>query len=224
MSLIYFECIVCKMSPLVIDDIHINKLCIEDDGKSWHYPSLEAANPLKPLLIPFAIMTSVELKNDIFHQQCKEHVKQLSNMDTFSQIADAIEAAFESCHLLLAKLKDQTISLHEVDTVFRHKPYNVITLALSHLDSALFSKVSMSFLEAAQAFSIQKPPCKVSSIVMKSVKTKPAPWINEVATNVTLWRGLSPLLVEAKDFADILYDLQVAPDEFIAFSEMVSIV
>ena len=212
------------MSPLAIDDMHINKLCVQESGKSWKYPSLEATDPLKPLLIPCAIMTSAELKNDIFHQQCKDHVKQLNSTDTFAQIADAIEAAFESCNLLLAKVKDQTISLHEVDTVFRHKSYSVITLALGHLEIALFSKVSISFLEAAEAFSIQKPPCSVSSIFMKSMKTTPAPWVNEVATNVTLWRGLSPLLVEAEDFADILCDFEVEPDEFIAFSKMVSII
>lgn len=215
--------IVCEISPLVIDDMCINELCIEDGEKSWKYPSLEIADPVKPMLIPCAIMTSEELKNDIFHQQCKIQVRQLNSTDTWSQIANAVEAAFKSCNCILAKLRDETISLHEVDTLFRNKSYGVIVSILSRLENALMlSKVSTNSLEAALAFSFQKP-CSLSSFFTKSVKTTPASWINEVATSIALWKGVSPLLVEAKNFLGIFYYFEVEPDEFLAFSEMVSV-
>ena len=221
MSLI-FNFIVCEISPLVIDDMHINELCVEDDEKSWKYPSLQAADPVKPLLIPCAIMTSKELENDIFHQQCKDQVKRLNSADTWSEIADAVEAAFESCNHILMKLRKETISLHEVDTLFRNK--GVIVPTLSRLENALmFSKISKNSLEAALDFSFQKT-CSLSSFFTKSMKTTPASWINEVATSIALWKGVSPLLMEAQNFVDILHDFEVEPDEFIAFSEMVSVI
>uniref|UniRef100_A0A1X7TN16 Uncharacterized protein n=1 Tax=Amphimedon queenslandica TaxID=400682 RepID=A0A1X7TN16_AMPQE len=211
---------VCEISPLVIDGMRINELCVEDGEKCWKYPSLEVADPVKPLLIPCAIMTCEELKNDIFHQQCKVQVRQLNSSDTWSQIANAVEAAFESCTCILIKLRDETISLHEIDTLFRNKSYGVIVSMLSRLENALMlSKVSKNSLEAALAFSFQKP-CSLSRFFTKSIKTTPASWINEVASSIALWKGVSPLLTEAKNFLDILHYFEVEPDEFLAFSEI----
>uniref|UniRef100_A0A1X7SWU9 Uncharacterized protein n=1 Tax=Amphimedon queenslandica TaxID=400682 RepID=A0A1X7SWU9_AMPQE len=211
---------VCEISPLTIDDMYINELCVEVSEKSWKYPCLEAADPVKPLLIPFAVMTSEVLKNNIFHQQCKDQVKCLNNIDSWSQIAIAVKTAFESCTLILAKLKDQTITLHEVDTLFRGiSSVSVVTHTLSQLESALlFPKDSVNFLKDARTFSSQRPPCSVSSIFVASRKSVfSSPWINKVATNVYLWRGLSPLLVEAQDFAKIMNDFEVKQDEFMEF-------
>ncbi|XP_019854153.1 PREDICTED: E3 ubiquitin-protein ligase RNF213-like [Amphimedon queenslandica] len=213
---------VCKISPAIIDDMHINELCVEDGEKLWKYPFLEAADPVKPLLIPCAVMTSEKYKNDIFHQQCKDQVKCLNNTDTWPQIAVAVEAAFESCTLIVAKLRDQSITLHEIDTLFRSaSSAGVVAHTLSQLESALlFSRDTVNFLKSALTFSNQKPPCSVSSIFITPETESLSPWINEVATNVYLWRGLSPLLIEAQDFADILNDLEVEPAEFIAFSNL----
>lgn len=223
-----------RIPNLVIDDMNINELCVQDSEKSWKFSLFDEASSVMQLLIPFAIMTSDKFNNDIFHQRCKEQVKQLNVTNTWSEISDAIEAVFDYCSHILEKLKDLSVTLYEVDTLFATSKCTlstsgVIFQEISKLDNALsFSQEQTQLLAAANTFSLQSDPCITSSILASMSIGKSGnsstTQIENIATVINSWRGLAPLLLEAKNFADVLKDFGVdaIANDVLLFSNIVS--
>lgn len=209
--------------------MNINELCIQDSEKSWKYPLFEEASPVTQLLIPFAIMTSDKFNNEIFHQRLKEQVKQLNLTDTWSEISDAMKAVFDYCSHILEKLKDLSVTLYEVDTLFTTS--DKISQEINKLDSALsLSQEQTKLLAAANNFSFQTVPCvNVASSILASISTgKSGSFLTteseNIATVINSWRGLTPLLLKAKNFAEVLKDFGVGTiaDDILSFSNIVS--
>lgn len=219
--------IVFKIADPDFDSININELCVQNGEELWHYPFFKEAAAIKPVLIPFAIMTSEQCNNDIFHQQCKDQVKKLHNNEvTWSEINDAIKRALDYCSHILEKIKDLTITLHDINALFGNKASGgVISQEISHLDNALsYSQCTIDLLHVADTF-FQKTPCNVSSIlvaVLKCSNQSSLSHFDEIGANIWAWNDLAPLFKEAKDFTDILNDFQVDPHDFISFSDIVS--
>ena len=220
--------IVCKISLPVINHVNIDKLCIQDGTNFWKYPIMAEAAPVAPLLIPFAILTSDKFKNDIFHQHYKAEVKKLAITSGWPEIKDALKAALDFCLYILEKIKNQTITLHDVDFIFGKKTtVGGIFEDISRLHNALsLPQEKLNLLRIACNFSEQKAPCDVSSILIAQIKSSSNQsdtiWIKEISSDIFLWRGLTPLLKEANEFSDILKELEVDPSDVKAFSEIVS--
>ena len=186
------------------------------------------ASPVAPLLIPFAILTSEKFENDIFHQHYKAEVKKLTSTSGWPEIKDALKAALDFCLYILEKIKNQTITLHDVDFIFGNKTtVHLISQDISRLHNALsVPQEKLNLLCVADNFSKQKAPCDVSSILTAQIESSSnqsdTTWIKEISSDIFLWRGLTPLLKEANEFSEILKDLEVDTSDVKSFSEIVS--
>ena len=220
--------IVCKISPPVINNVNIDKLCVQDGKNSWKYPIIAEAAPVAPVLIQFAILTSQKFENDIFHQHYKAEVKKLASTSSWPEIKDALKAALDFCFHILERIKNQTITLHDVDLIFCKKTtVGLISQDISRLHNAFsLPQEKLNLLCVADNFSKQKAPCDVSGILTAQIESSSnqsdTTWIKEISSEIFLWRGLTPFLKEAKEFTNILKELEVDPSDVKAFSEIVS--
>lgn len=228
MSLFLVRQSLLKLLSIDIQSRRINELCVENGEQSWDYPVLNEAAAISTMLVPFAILSSDEFKNDIFYCQWKDLIRKLDNTMTWFDIYNTLWVpVLDYCTDLLQKLEHQCITLYEVDMLLKGQGAIVIAESISRLANGVhLYAVPVNFLQLAQEFASPKlHNISISSLIaraaIKSTKGCLTNWVEAVAANIFKWSNLSPVFKEAKLFASSLASFNIDHCEVLGFSEMV---
>lgn len=234
-DVLFLHYVVCQSIQKKFNDLcniqsqRIGDLCSETGEQSWEYPVFDDAANLTKMLLHFAILTSEEFKNDIFHCKWEEFTKQSDASMSFSDIHTTLwDPVFHYCASLPKQLECLDISLYEADWLFNGLYIQPISDSISHLVNAVHcSEVSMDVLHLAKLFDSQdtNKNMSVSSLVVKEAtkfsKTISTKWTLSVAKNIHTWCNLNAIFNEAKEFSSVLASYSIDNGEVVSFYEMV---
>ena len=208
--------------------MNVNCLC-SYENESLTFPEFFEADSIIPILIPFTIMSSDKLQNDIFHQQWQKLFKIAAEDFTFSDVCQKIwYPLFDYCSNLMDSLKDETITLAELGRLFgstesadREQTITNLYLAIMKCRSANGEDI-IPLIKRFTQFWDQSVSTGDKLVEIVSIPTSiDTTWIKEISKKIDQWNSLRDLANEADQVIDTLATYGVNGDCFHIFSSQV---
>ena len=176
----------------------IKSLCLWQQSE-FHLPCFMELTPLFPMLIPFAVMNSKQLENDLFYcnwQTVSQNLTKDSDIDEI--FSDLWEPVFHFCINLVQKLKNGDITIKEAGNLFANKDVVDNQKNIRHLNRAVQkcqSKQSSDWEKLADI--CYKKEDLINELVNSiSCETEDHLWIHSITKKIKEWctvRKLSPI-------------------------------
>ena len=206
----------------------VNELCFFDE-QSLVFPKFPEAKYIISILVPFAILTSDKLRNDICYCKWQELCK---NIDDASSIDDIYQNVWCPLHVycggLVDSLESENVTLARLGELFGSAESADTEQTINRLYSAVLKCrspiIKDTTLLANKFFQLK---CDFVSTTDNLVEIVPIPsgvdfhWIKELAQKIDQWNSLDRLIIEADMFIDTLTAFGISWRSFTLFSKLV---
>ena len=175
----------------------INSLCLWHQSE-LHLPCFTELTPLFPMLIPFAVMNSKQLENDLFYCNWQAVSQNLTKDSAIDEIfSDLWEPVFHFCINLVQKLRRGDITIKEAGNLFANKDVVDNIKNIRHLDTAVRKCQSKESSEWGKLANI----CYKKDVIKELANSIPCEiddrlWIPNITQKIKEWctvRKLSPI-------------------------------
>ena len=208
----------------------VNELCFFDE-QSLVFPKFPEAKSITSILVPFAILTSDKLRNDICYCKWQELCK---NIDDASSINDIYKNVWCPLHIycsdLIDSLQSENVTLARLGELFGSGESADTEQTINRLYSAVLKCRSLIIKDTTLlANKVLQSKCDFVSTADNLVEIVSIPsdidfyWIKELAQKIDQWSSLDRLTIEADMFINTLTAFGISGSSFTLFSKLVGI-
>lgn len=206
----------------------VNQLCFFNK-QSLVFPEFYDARSITSILVPFAIMTSDKLRNDICYYQWQKLCKQIRPASSIEDVYQSVWCPlYKYCNDLGDNLKSQSITLVRLVELFESSESADTEQAITRLYSMVLkcrSPIIQDTVSLSRSFfqlrnhSLSTADALVEIVAISSNSN--FDWIKELAKKIEQWNSLDRLSYEADMFIDTLAAFEISESGFNVFSKLV---
>ena len=191
----------------------LNSLCSYSDVDGWIFPSFPEAKMITPMIVQFTIMSSEELKNDIFYFKLQQLAKNIAQNSSFENINCKLWVPlFDYCCTVADELKGETISLRSLSMIFGGTESADTEKTIKKLSTA----VQKCHAQCTKDIDLLADLCTENDIYKLVEKIEPISsdlqWVKIISKKITEWSNVQALSSEADELMKAFktYDLDTS--------------
>ena len=206
----------------------VNQLCFFNK-ESLEFPEFYNAGSITSMLVPFAIITSNKLRNDICYYQWQKLCKQIRPTSSIEDVYQSVWCPLHKyCIDLADSLKSKSITLARLVELFGSTESADAEQTINRLYSMVLKCrspiIQDTVLLSRRFFQLSNPSISTADTLVEIVgipSNSNFDWIKELAKKIEQWSSLERLSYEADMFIDTLAAFDISGSGFNVFSKLV---
>ena len=187
----------------------INDLC-QLDGDEWIFPIFGDNAPPTDMVVQYAVMKSSPHSNDLFHKEWQASRDLDSTTNVYHDIWIPLFTIYEN---LVHKLRDKTITLNEMESLFGGSEWRENKSNIEKLVAAVSKCTSKqaSNIEWLASNILLSSEISIADRIANILPSQPddTTWISHIADEIRQWSSFQQLSPVADKLLDTLENLNV---------------